>query len=221
MHRLYLLGFKGLHGLGAKRASVRIARQLDMRYCHRFGKAAQLRTAIQEFILGVQTFPLCEGADACGLPVLSPADPFHQRCRQIQAEIEVMWAARDTELAAQTAASMEAHYAELDRQEAIADFLAGLCTQLDCFRHNNTYSSKCDEHDTSCWNCMSDPCACPAAEDEPDESDEPEDDLDDLHDDRQEAEECPGVCGQPEYACTCEELDSWKRHAMSVGYWTT
>lgn len=51
------------------------------------------------------------------------------------------------------------------------------------------------------------------------QDDEPS--KEDAHD----AEECPGGCGQPVYACTCAELASWQRYLATpmeerCGPWT-
>lgn len=214
MYYLYLLGFKLLYGLGLRKTSVRIARYLEQEYCHRPREAAELYTAIWDFVL-TQAFPLCDDTDAgCFFPILSDDDPFHKSCREKLAEIDAAWAEHDAEKALQAEAEIE----RIDAgKEHYAELIASFCTQSGCFEPHNG-CGKCHTHDTFCMTCMSDPCRCADMYDDEVEEDE-------YQPDDQSAEECPDGCGQPYYACTCAELASLQRYYATPleqrdGIWT-
>lgn len=150
----------------------------------------------------------------CGLPVLSDTDARHTTCRA---------AIRSYEVQEDLDAEMAALEAEMRREDAerLQELLDSFCTEDGCYEEAVNWTGKCIAHDTTCHWCSCDPCECI--------------DIDeDVEDDCRECgypvsrcdcqQECPNGCGQPAYACTCAEIESWHRFqadpATRGSWWT-
>lgn len=207
MYNLYLLSFKMFQAIGLKKTNVRLVRRME-KYCRQPLDNSKLYAAVWEFNLGVSSFPLCQGDFGCFFPALSDNDPFHQSCRQAQAD-------EDARIEAETQADWVAYererQAEADAQH-FADLMASFCIHADphCFKAANPYTGKCDEHDTFCYNCNSDSCVC-SDDVEDDDYDDPYDEYDDSDNEDPLAGDVDPTGGYYE-----EPLHPFEAHRLSV-----
>lgn len=109
-------------------------------------------------------------------------------CKPCSIEDDAAWAQHHKEQGAEMQRETDADH--------LAILLDSMCPEYGCYVE--TYNGeKCDEHDTFCHHCGSDPCAC--VDDDP------------VQDDHDEQDYCDG-CGNYGNGCVCAEIASLARH---------
>ena len=218
MYRTYLNGFRLLYALGFKQSSVRLARVLHERSDFPL-QNTPVSEACWSFMHQYASFPICAGDYfSCGFPVLSKNDSFHDKCREARAEDDLRiaellrleneaWVAAEAE--AENFLKTRCNYPGCWEEGVIEDYCLEdwkrtfFCAEPGCEKlYTDCYGSCVETHD----------------EEDDDQEDEPYD-MDDESDN-----ECQDGCGQPDYACTCAELESYRRFqadpATAGSFWT-